>query len=181
MARRSVYKLTFPNGMVYIGSTSDVEQRWANNGVGYRGQSVYEAIKDFGWENVKKEIVLTLESHDLLVRQVESALIKENEGNCYNRMSTVQYHRDKKPPAHGVVKHYWEIDGVVKPAKDWCEIYGACMTSTMQRMKSFGMTPKEAMSFPPLPRTARKGCTAIAYWNSVGCYPGTDKTSFVVR
>lgn len=40
--KRYVYKLTFPDGMVYFGSTSDVKRRWGESGAEYKG--VHEAI-----------------------------------------------------------------------------------------------------------------------------------------
>lgn len=53
----SIYKLTFPNGKVYIGQTKlQPEQRW-KNGKGYKGQAVYIPIITYGWDNVKKEIL----------------------------------------------------------------------------------------------------------------------------
>jgi len=59
-SKRYLYKLTFPNGMVYIGCTYDIKQRWAGKGAHYYGMKVYEAIKEFGWDNIKKEILLFL-------------------------------------------------------------------------------------------------------------------------
>ena len=55
-----LYKHTFPNGKVYIGITSqDVKDRWRKNGEGYIGQPIMErAIKKYGWENIKHEILL---------------------------------------------------------------------------------------------------------------------------
>lgn len=53
-----VYKHTAPNGKIYIGITSDNPvHRW-NNGKGYK-QNVhfYSAIKKFGWNNIKHEIL----------------------------------------------------------------------------------------------------------------------------
>lgn len=53
-----VYKHTFPNGKIYIGITNmSVNRRWRNNGEGYKGQFVYNAIKKYGWENVKHEVL----------------------------------------------------------------------------------------------------------------------------
>lgn len=53
----SVYKFTFPNGKIYIGQTGQrVQNRW-NYGTGYKNQDVYEPIKEYGWDNVKKEIL----------------------------------------------------------------------------------------------------------------------------
>lgn len=54
----SVYKHTFPNGKVYIGMTSrKPKDRW-HNGKGYKTQSlIHKAIQEYGWNNVKHEIL----------------------------------------------------------------------------------------------------------------------------
>jgi GIY-YIG catalytic domain./NUMOD3 motif. len=51
-----VYLLTFPDGMRYVGMTSrSVEERW-ENGNGYRNNvRLAKAIKEVGFENIKKE------------------------------------------------------------------------------------------------------------------------------
>lgn len=56
-----VYKHTAPNGKVYIGITSrTAKERWRNNGTGYHHNEHWEsAIKKYGWENIKHEILLT--------------------------------------------------------------------------------------------------------------------------
>lgn len=81
-----VYKHTFPDGKVYIGQTrsGETERRW-QNGNGYCGQKVYEAIKRFGWDNIRHEIIadyLTQEEAD----QLEIQTIKECDAtkNGYN-------------------------------------------------------------------------------------------------
>lgn len=58
MPRHCVYMHTFPDGKEYVGQTisGDCETRW-RNGEGYKGQKVYSAIKEYGWENVKHEIL----------------------------------------------------------------------------------------------------------------------------
>lgn len=54
----SVYKHIFPNGKVYIGiSSNDLKRRWGN-GSGYLKQPlIYNAIKKYGWNNIKHEIL----------------------------------------------------------------------------------------------------------------------------
>lgn len=76
----SVYKLTFPNGKVYIGITSlKPEKRWAN-GYGYLGKKDGEytqplmarAILKYGWENVEHEIIYSgLNKEDACDKEIE--------------------------------------------------------------------------------------------------------------
>lgn len=49
-----VYKYTFPNGKVYIGRSKNWKSRAKT---GYDGTLVGDAIIEYGWENVKKEII----------------------------------------------------------------------------------------------------------------------------
>lgn len=58
MNKYIVYKHTFPNNKVYIGITSCIKPngRW-RNGKGYETQYVYRAIKKYGWNNIKHEIL----------------------------------------------------------------------------------------------------------------------------
>lgn len=52
-----VYKHTCPNGKVYIGITKKKpKDRWAN-GAGYATQFFGKAIRKYGWENIKHEII----------------------------------------------------------------------------------------------------------------------------
>lgn len=93
--KQYLYKMTFPNGMVYIGTTFDIYTRWANRGVGYKTQKVWSAIKEFGWENIEKEILLYLPLDEENpwrtsdeIRKRERTLIKEYDNRCYNVQCT---------------------------------------------------------------------------------------------
>lgn len=177
--RRYVYKLTFPNGMLYFGSTYSVEERWSNNGRNYCDQSVYAAIEEFGWENIRKEVVLFLSNNDNLIKNVEKALIKEHKSICYNCKSNPIWdktHKAAPMPTAGYI-HVWTIDEVTKPAKEWCEIYGKCFTSVLGRIRTYGMTPKEALTCPNVPKCMNR--KALKYWEGVGVIPGTDTTSYI--
>lgn len=73
----TVYKHTAPNGKVYIGITArTVKERW-HNGSGYAHSIHFDnAIKKYGWENIKHEILfenLTQEEAE----QKEVELIKK--------------------------------------------------------------------------------------------------------
>ena len=53
-----VYEHVFPNEKRYIGITSNAEKRW-KNGEGYRTQGkIAKAIKHYGWDNVKHNVIL---------------------------------------------------------------------------------------------------------------------------
>ena len=54
-----IYKHTSPSGKVYIGQTCQKpENRW-NNGNGYKSGYFYCAIKKYGWNNIKHEVLFT--------------------------------------------------------------------------------------------------------------------------
>ena len=54
-----VYKHTCPTGEVYIGITNRKPQdRWLN-GEGYNGAWFYDAVCEFGWNNIQHEILFT--------------------------------------------------------------------------------------------------------------------------
>lgn len=54
----TVYKHTAPNGKVYIGITGrKPEQRWENGNGCKRNKHFYSAIKKYGWDNIKHEII----------------------------------------------------------------------------------------------------------------------------
>lgn len=88
MGLYSVYKLTAPNGKVYIGITSrKPEYRW-NNGKGYfQNKHLYSAVLRYGWENFKHEIIascLTKETACLLEIELISLHKSNNPKYGYN-------------------------------------------------------------------------------------------------
>lgn len=66
-----VYKLTSPNGRVYIGCTElPMWQRW-QNGRGYRSnKELYDDILQYGWVNFEKVVIAEFED-EKLARQTE--------------------------------------------------------------------------------------------------------------
>lgn len=52
-----VYKHIFPNNKIYIGITSQTPKNRFDNGNGYKTNPMKRAIKKYGWENVRHEIL----------------------------------------------------------------------------------------------------------------------------
>lgn len=85
-----IYMHTSPSGKVYIGQTKKkyLNDRWGA-GEGYKScKAFYRAIKKYGWNDIKHEILfegLTKEHAD----QIEISLISKYKalGKCYNIMS----------------------------------------------------------------------------------------------
>lgn len=73
----SVYLHTFPNGKRYVGVTSwKPKLRWGSNGCNYKNPYMRNAIKKYGWNNIKHEIL----AENLIVDQaseMEKALIQK--------------------------------------------------------------------------------------------------------
>lgn len=173
--KKYLYKLTFPNGMVYIGSTRDVNSRWAGNGCHYNGMAVGKAIEEFGWENIKREILLKLSGsiadNDIILK-MERELIFAYGDRCYNVACTDAYierKREREAPLHPC-KVFWEIDGVVRPAKEWCEKYNSSYIKACRRMQKYGLTPKQALTFPSVPEEYYR--KAMEYWRELGLLEG---------
>lgn len=74
----SVYKHTCPNGKVYIGITKQNPiKRWAY-GHGYsRNKYFFKAIKKYGWDNIKHEILFE-NLDELEAKKIERKLIKKH-------------------------------------------------------------------------------------------------------
>ena len=77
-----VYIHTFPNGKVYVGQGKQpIENRW-KDGWGYCGQKrIYNAIRKYGWKNIKHEIAVTGLSQTLACK-TEAKLIERYNSNA---------------------------------------------------------------------------------------------------
>lgn len=86
MKKYSVYLHKFPDNKYYIGLTKqNVKRRWGCNGKGYKGQPVYCAIQQFGWDNIEHRVVAeNLEYHE--AQELEKRLIYlcDSINNGYN-------------------------------------------------------------------------------------------------
>lgn len=172
--KRYLYKLTFPNGMVYIGCTYDIKQRWAGSGSHYKQlPKVYEAIQEFGWENIVREVIAELPESSAntdAIRNLEKEFIKAYSGRCYNSMSNPEWHEDNHafPKERYEPKIYWTAFGETKPAKDWCEKFKTSSAVVKKRMERYGMSIEDALSQPSVPKEMRHPTKIKEYWKSQG-------------
>lgn len=92
----SVYALVFPDGKLYIGSTrQEPKKRW-RSGQGYRNtKTIYSAIQECGWENIKPVVLVDKLSFDVAMI-MEMELIKkydsQNPDRGYNTKPGGQFY-----------------------------------------------------------------------------------------
>ena len=81
-----VYEHIFPNGMVYVGLTSnDPEKRWGKNGCRYKNKKFYDDIKNYVWENIEHKIIKSNLTVDEAIRIEKELILKYKEnGVSYN-------------------------------------------------------------------------------------------------
>lgn len=70
-----IYRFTFPDGKVYIGLSKDAYQRWKGHKHCPKGE-VGEAIRRFGFDSVKREILDTGDKE--YIRSIEDRIIREH-------------------------------------------------------------------------------------------------------
>lgn len=123
MSKYCVYKHTSPNGKVYIGITSQNPIRRWKNGFGYKTQTCfYNAIKKYGWDNIKHEILFSdlskeeaeLKEIDLIVEYRSNNFrfgynIKKG-GNCFSDFSIetrMKISENRKGKCYGKQNHFY--------------------------------------------------------------------------
>lgn len=81
-----VYIHIFPNNKYYVGLTKqDPNKRWGINGIGYKKQPVYNAIKEFGWDNIDHIIVYeNLDVNNAIEKEKELIKKYDSINNGYN-------------------------------------------------------------------------------------------------
>ena len=107
----SVYQHITPDGMYYFGATSNIKQRWSNNGERYKETSLYPYIEKFGWDNIQhivlfkdqtKENALWIENFlietaredGVCINKQRSGLVSKEEG--YQQQKSKQYYEQNK-------------------------------------------------------------------------------------
>lgn len=105
-----------------------------------------------------------LNAFDSLFSHCLDSMLSDN-----GKLPDAKFNTDKDPYE---CKIYWEIDGVRKPAKVWCYEYHQTYSKVTGRVAKYGMTPKEALTFPPVPKGMNR--RPVEYWESQGFYIGRE-------
>jgi group I intron endonuclease len=73
-----IYKLTSPNGKIYIGQTNNFNGRMAEHKSNskWRKNKLYNNIRKYGWENFTKEIIAECDTKDNANILEESLILK---------------------------------------------------------------------------------------------------------
>ena len=80
-----IYRHIFPNGKSYIGQAiehknlsieSSLNKRFGKDGYGYHTQIVYRAIQEYGWNNIKHEI-LQINVSNMKIDEIETKYIQQ--------------------------------------------------------------------------------------------------------
>jgi len=71
-----IYKLTSPNGKVYIGQTNNFNQRMIEHKNCKKKNKLYNNIRKYGWENFQKEIITKVDSQENANLLEESLILK---------------------------------------------------------------------------------------------------------
>lgn len=157
----TVYKHTTPKNKVYIGITSTpVYKRW-DNGNGYSGQYFFRAIKKYGWENIKHEILFSgLSKEEAELKEIELIkLYKSNDrnfgynvangGSCSETLS-----EESKKKISDSLKKYFELNGshnkgkyLTEEHKEKLRIAHTGKTLSEEQKRKMGKKKNEHWSF----------------------------------
>jgi hypothetical protein len=79
--KRGIYKITNPEGKIYIGLSKNIEKRWKQykNRVGDSNKKLQESLKNLGYNNHLFEIIELIEYNILLDEKQNSKILRERE------------------------------------------------------------------------------------------------------
>ena len=125
-----VYKHTSPSSKVYIGVTNNINQRWSGNGRKYKGSTrIHNAIKKYGWENFKHEILFSGLTKDNAYKKEKELIEKYKSTNPlygYNLQSggiTGEHNQESKNKISAALKGHHvseKVKEAVRNAKSIC-------------------------------------------------------------
>jgi group I intron endonuclease len=89
MDNHYIYKLTSPNGKIYIGQTNNLDGRLAEHKSNskWRKTKLYNSIRKYGWDNFTKEVIGTTETRQN-ANLLEESLIQKFKATGHNGLNT---------------------------------------------------------------------------------------------
>lgn len=151
LVKQYLYLLTFPNEMVYVGIAYDIADRWVSSGGAYKGQPVYDAICEFGWENVKKEVLLYIPSDEngtSQIRAKEQELIEHYGDRCYNQQGKQSFYTAIHDRRKIETLTY---GGQTKTYREWGQEQGVTVSDATIRYRiKRGWSVEDALFTPPI-------------------------------
>lgn len=79
----SIYKLTSPNGKVYIGQTklAKLYDRWGYGCGYYKNEPLYNDILEYGWRNFKHEVLEEVETKEEATKREREYILEFKSNN----------------------------------------------------------------------------------------------------
>lgn len=147
----AIYKLTLPNGKVYIGQTNTLLSRRWGCGRGYKGNEALAAdIEAFGWESVKHEVLERVDTREEALAR-ERYYILEHKSNDpdfgYNIATNLSSFGTPEEIAQHRRAYSREYNNVKNPHKTViCVETGIEYESAMEAARQLGLNPSHISS-----------------------------------
>ena len=142
-----VYEHIFPDDLKYVGITCQrPEVRWGINGVGYKGQPVYKAILNYGWDNIK-HIILADNLSQTEARELEKEIISSE------NLETDGWNRHEGGGVGGSPIPMFEYDGKILTSDELAEyatVPGITGHDITTRINSRGWSIEDALTKPKI-------------------------------
>ena len=138
----SLYVHIFPNGKLYFGITrQNAYTRWGKDGSGYKKQPIYEAILEFGWDNILHYILKQNISREEAVK-LEKGLIASYSELVYNVAKGGGCGSNALPS--------FELDGKILTSNEIAEmsVNGVTSHDIVNRINVHGWDLQKAMNQP---------------------------------
>jgi group I intron endonuclease len=84
----TIYKLTSPNGKIYIGQTNNFNQRMIEHKNCKKKNKLYNCVRKYGWDSFKKEIITVVDSKEN-ANLLEESLILKYKSTGHNGLNTI--------------------------------------------------------------------------------------------
>lgn len=107
-----IYKLTAPNGKIYIGQAININRRFSSyRNLNCKNQpKLYNSIKKYGWENFKKEILFDGVISQIQINEIETKYISKYIKNGLNLCEIGSGGNYKKGSEHFASKSVLQIN-----------------------------------------------------------------------